>query len=243
MPSNHIAANRPDPSATPARADRAPPRVAPRKPHGFHMKLRALHRYSSILIGAFAFAHITNHLVALNGVSSHIAFMELARHVYRQPIVESVLLLCVAFQAASGLWFVIHGWRQRRGLVPWLQALSGAYLALFLAVHVGAVLYGRVVLHLDTNFYYAAAGLHVPPNGFFFAPYYFIAVLALFTHIACAVYWRLGATARQTPTVMIGLPMLIGACTALLIVMSLAGKLQPVDVPAKYKATYAHHDG
>jgi hypothetical protein len=28
-----------------------------------------------------------------------------------------------------------------------------------------------------------------------------------------------------------------------LLVLSLAGKLHPVEVPAKYKATYARHEG
>jgi hypothetical protein len=34
--------------------------------------------------------------------------------------------------------------------------------------------------------------------------------------------------------------MLFGSVVSLLIVLSLAGKLQPVEVPAKYKDTYAH---
>jgi hypothetical protein len=33
---------------------------------------------------------------------------------------------------------------------------------------------------------------------------------------------------------------LVGGAVSLLIVLSLAGKLQPFGVPAKYKATYAH---
>ncbi len=75
------------------------------------MKLRTLHRSSALLIGVFAIAHITNHLVSLMGIPSHIAFMEVARHVYRQPMLEGLLLLCVVFQFASGPWFVVLGWR------------------------------------------------------------------------------------------------------------------------------------
>ncbi len=207
------------------------------------MNLRALHRSSAILIGAFAVAHIANHLVSLIGIPSHIAFMEVARRVYRQPFVEVLLLMCVAFQIASGLWFVLRNWRTRRGPIAWLQALSGAYLALFLIVHVCAVLYGRAVLKLDTNFYYAAAGLHVSPFERFFAPYYFMAVLALFTHLACAAYGHRGGAVRKRRILVIVLPMLVGSGVSLLIVLSLAGKLQPVEVPSKYKATYVHQDG
>jgi len=207
------------------------------------MNLRTLHRTSAFVIAAFACVHLTNHLVSLLGVPSHIAFMEGARKLYRQPVVEVLLLSCVAFQVASGLWFVIRGWRQRQGGVAWLQAISGAVLVFFLLVHVGAVLYGRTVLHLDTNFYFAAAGLHVPPNQFFFAPYYFLAILALFTHLGCAAYWHLQAASVPSRRLAVALPVLVGAVVSLLIVLSLAGKIQPVDVPEKYKATYTRQDG
>ena len=207
------------------------------------MHVRSLHRTSAIVIGAFACLHLANHLASLVSISSHVAFMEAARRLYRQPLVESVLLACAAFQVCSGMRLVIRGWRRRVGFVAWLQAGTGMYLALFLLVHLGAVLYGRAVLQLDTNFYYAAAGLHVPPNQFFFAPYYFLAFLALFTHLGCAAYWRLRPISARAKVAVLALPMLVGGAASLLIVLSLAGKLQPVDVPAKYKATYARQDG
>ncbi len=202
------------------------------------MTLRTLHRTSAMLIAAFACLHIANHLASLSSVSSHIAFMQAARLIYRQRVVEAMLLACVAIQIATGLRFVIHRWKQRRGLIPWLQAISGAYLTFFLLVHVGAVLYGRTVLNLDTIFYFAAAGLHVPPNQFFFAPYYFLGVFALFTHLGCAAYWTLPATNRTARVLAVTLPMLVGGVVSLLIVLSLAGMLQPVEIPAKYKAAY-----
>jgi hypothetical protein len=74
-------------------------------------------------------------------------------------------------------------------------------------------------------------------SSFFFAPYYFFAVLALFTHVGCALHRR--ARPGTARTLAIVLPVAAGAVTALLIVLSLAGMLQPLDVPAKYKATYA----
>lgn len=207
------------------------------------MPLRALHRTSAILLVAFAGLHIANHLWSLAGVASHIEFMEAARSIYRRPGVEAVLLSCVAFQAVSGLWFVVRGWKHRRGLVPWLQAMSGAYLAFFFLVHVGAVLYGRSALHLDTNFYFAAAGFHVPAGQLFFAPYYFLAVLALFTHLGCAAYWLFETAPRHLRALSVAIPIVVGGVVSLLIVMSLAGKFQPVEVPAEYKATYMRAGG
>lgn len=202
------------------------------------MNLRTFHRTSAILIVIFASVHITNHLTSLFGVSTHIAFMDVARKVYRLKLVEVILLSCVLFQLISGLWFVIVSWKQRQGAVAWAQAISGAYLAFFLLVHVGAVLFGRTVLKLDTNFYYAAAGFHVPPYQFFFAPYYFLAVLALFTHVGCAIHWQLPEQSRLARRFAVWLPATMGGVISLLIVLSLAGMLQPVEIPANYKATY-----
>lgn len=207
------------------------------------MSLRTLHRTSAIVVALFACLHIANHLASLSSISTHIAFMQAARSVYRQPVIESILLFCVSCQVVSGISFVIRGWKQRRGLLPWLQAISGGYLAFFFVVHVGAVMFGRAVLDLDTNFYFAAAGFHVPPYQFFFAPYYFFAVLALFTHIGCAAYWRLQPSSRAARGIAVGVPMLVGGVISLLVVVSLAGLLQPVEVPAKYKAPFVRKTG
>jgi hypothetical protein len=211
--------------------------------HGVHQRagtsdrshvtlLRAVHRSSAMFIAAFALAHLANHLVALSSIGAHIAFMETLRTVYRHGLVEAVLLSCVTIQVLSGAWLVLRRWNQRKGA-------SGAYLAFFLLIHVSAVLFGRSALGLDTNFYFAAAGFHVPPYQYFFAPYYFLAVLALFTHLGCAAYWRVGPRPPAARMLALALPMAVGSVIALLIVLSLAGLLRPVDVPAKYKATYA----
>lgn len=202
------------------------------------MGLRQWHRGSAMVIVVFAALHIVNHLVALSGVAAHTAFLESARQVYRQPVVEAALLACVLFQAGSGLMLLVRGWRTRHGVVPWLQALSGAYLAFFLLAHVSAVLLARGVLDLDTNFYFAAAGMHVPPFQFFFVPYYFLAVTALFTHVGCAAYWLIAPGWRRARWLVVASSMLGGATVALLLVLLLAGKLVPVDVPAAYRATY-----
>ena len=76
------------------------------------------------------------------------------------------------------------------------------------------------------------------PFQFFFAPYYFFAVVALFNHLGCAAYWHLQSRPRPTRVLVIALPAVVGAVVSLLVVLSLAGALFPVDVPAKYKASY-----
>lgn len=201
------------------------------------MNLRRLHRLSACVIAVYALVHIANHLVGLQGVAAHIAFMKSARAVYRAGAVEAVLLAAVLVQLMTGLAAIVRGWRERHGFVPWLQAGSGAYLAFFLLNHVGAVIYGRST-GLDTNFYFAAAGLHVPPFAYYFAPYYFLAVLALFSHLGCALYWQLHASGSRARALALALPMALGAIVALLIVLAMAGAFFHVVVPDNYKLTF-----
>ena len=185
--------------------------------------IHTLHRLSACLIGLFIVVHLLNHLLALGGIDAHIAFMESFRRLYRQPGVEIALLFCVLFQVCSGVFFIKRRWGQRQGFFERLQAVSGGYLAFFLLNHVGAVLFGRAS-DLDTNFYFAAAGIHVSPFQYFFVPYYFLAVLAIFCHVACAFHWltreRLALHIRNRLGYLI---ICAGAGLSLTIVTSLSG--------------------
>ncbi|MDN2701505.1 hypothetical protein O0881_05770 [Janthinobacterium sp. SUN100] len=202
------------------------------------MSIRKFHRLSACVLAAYILLHLVNHLMAIAGAHAHIAFMEATRPLYRHAVVESVLLACVLFQCGSGIWMVLRGWKKRCGFVAWLQAGSGIYLALFLLFHVGAVLFGRAALKLDTNFYYAAAGFVLMPYELFFAPYYFFAVYALFTHLGCAAYWQVEAHSPMVRRLAIGVPAGVGLVVALLINLALAGMLHPLDIPAKYLTIY-----
>jgi hypothetical protein len=201
------------------------------------MSLRQLHRATAVVITVYAAVHIANHLAALKGIEAHIAFMRAARTVYRAGVVEWVLLAAVSVQVATGITALVRGWREREGFVPWLQAGSGAYLALFLLNHVGAVLYGRSV-GLDTNFHFAAAGLHVHPFQYYFAPYYFLAVLALFLHLGCALYRQCEHRGERVHVLALAVPALVGAVVSIAIVLAMAGAFYPVSIPDQYKATF-----
>ncbi|MFN4119034.1 hypothetical protein [Acidovorax sp.] len=197
----------------------APSRVGRSSP-----ALRSLHRASAMVLALFITAHVLGHLAGVASAAAHQAVLEALRGIYRQPVVEGVLLACVVFQGGSGLTLLWRGWRQRRGAVAWLQAASGAYLALFLLIHVTAVLVARQN-GVDTNLQFAAAGLRTPPQHWFFGPYYFLAVLALCTHAGCALYWNLPYRCRAT--VLAG-AMVLGTLLAATLVAMLAGGLEGV---------------
>ena len=201
--------------------------------------LHAIHRLAAGAIGLYALFHLANHLVALGGVERHVAFMQGVRQIVRIPAIEALLLLCVAIQFGSGLYFVARRWGQRRARFDRLQALSGLYLAFFLLVHVASVLYGRVVLALDTNFYFAAAGLHIGPYPAFFVPYYGLAVVALVTHVACAFRYLAAGRLRPVTRDRIVHASVVGAAVlASLIVATFSGAFYPITIPLEYAATF-----
>lgn len=149
--------------------------------------LTAGHRLSGLVLAVFTAGHLGNHLLALHSIAWHQRGMTLLRLGYRQPLVETLLLVAVLWQLGSGLVLV-----RRRGprATGWgrVQVYSGLYLAFFLLIHVGAVLAGRYLQHVDTDFYFAARGLNTAPLYWFFVPYYLLAVGAIFGHLAAAHY-------------------------------------------------------
>jgi hypothetical protein len=198
---------------------------------------RSVHRALATIMIFFAAAHMANHLAGLASASSHIALMDRLRVVYRAPAIEVGLLACVAMHALSGLVLLRRGWNSRSGAIAWLQGASGGYLGIFLLIHVAAVLYGRWVLGIDTNFYLAAAGLHVSPARYFFGPYYFFAVISLFVHIGCALSRHIG---RSSPSrgIIVAAFTGAGAVASVLVVASLMGAIHAYTVPQRYLATF-----
>lgn len=205
--------------------------------------LRRIHRGSALAVGAYALVHLANHPAALLGVERHIAFMDAVRQVTRLPAVEALLLGAVIVQLASGLRLVMGRPRaprpSPRPLMARLQAMSGLYLAFFLVVHVSSVMVGRTVLGLDTNFYFAAAGLLVAPYYLFFVPYYGLAVAALVLHLACATRRLLPPGAAPAWGRRIGYAGIVGGVVlAALIVAAFSGVFHPIALPPAYLATF-----
>ena len=148
------------------------------------MKTRQIHYFSGIFISLFISVHLLNHLAAVVGISEHIAYMNKFRQVYRNPVVEYLLLLSVILQIISGIQLFFKKRQQVQNLFEKIQIWSGLYLAMFFIIHISAVLAGRFVLQLDTNVYFGIAGMNTFPFNLFFIPYYFLAILSYFGHIA-----------------------------------------------------------
>lgn len=204
-----------------------------------NLRLRRLHGLLGMVIGTFLVLHIGNHLVGITGTGPHLATMSVLRQIYRHPVAETVLLAVIAAQITLGAIFI---WRSRGkalGQIAKLQLASGAYLAFFLIVHVSSVLGGRIVLGLDTNYFFAAAGYRQLATALFFIPYYFLAVLAVFTHLGCAAYWLAWRDDGQLSRRLLASATAAGLLVSLLITLSLAGLLYHVEIPPAYLQTYS----
>ncbi|WP_460675440.1 hypothetical protein [Hymenobacter coalescens] len=146
------------------------------------------------------------------------------------------MLLAVAGQILTGLrLYRASRGQPQRALAPRIQVFSGLYLAFFLLVHTGAVLAGRTLLGLDTNLYFAAAGINTFPFSLFFVPYYLLAVTAVFLHVASLHYQkgvsRWGEASARRQAVGVGA---VGLLAGLLMLYAMTNRLQGLPIPPDY---------
>lgn len=147
--------------------------------------MKLIHYYTGLTLAVFIGFHLLNHLLILHSEALHIKFMKSARKIYRNRIVESLLLVAVLVQVISGITLVILKWNKVENYFDRIQITSGLYLSFFLLNHLLAVLRGRYKLKMDTNLYYGAGVMNMWPQKLFFIPYYSFAILSFFFHVAC----------------------------------------------------------
>jgi hypothetical protein len=199
------------------------------------MTVKKLHYISGLTIAIFVGLHLFNHLCSIFGANKHIEMMNLLRVFYRNIFVESILLIAVLVQIISGLKLF---WANRKTTISNFEKLhiySGLYLAIFFIIHLSAVLGGRLVLHLDTNFYFGVAGLNTFPFNLFFIPYYGLAIFAFFGHIAAIHNKKVSRNILGlTPSVQAKTILIVGVCLVLIIFYGLTNGFRGVEIPKDY---------
>lgn len=148
------------------------------------MNKRTFHLFSGIVISVFVVLHLSNHMFSVLDAEKHIEVMDALRNFYRNIFIEIILLASVAFQIYSGLILFMSARKSANDFFSKLHIWTGLYLAIFFVIHLSAILAGRWILKLDTNFYFGAAGINTFPLSLFFIPYYIFAILSFFGHIA-----------------------------------------------------------
>lgn len=199
------------------------------------MSIKKIHYISGLTITIFIGLHLFNHLISVLGAKAHIELMDVLRIFYRNIVVETILLIAVLVQIISGLKLFFSKRKLENSPYEKLQIWTGLYLAFFLVIHVGAVLTGRYLLHLDTNFYFGVAGLNTFPFNLFFIPYYCLAIIAFFGHIAAIHYQKmknkiLGFSVRQQSKLIL----IIGIVLTAIILFGLTNGFSGVEIPNEY---------
>lgn len=188
--------------------------------------IKKIHYISGITLSVFIAVHLFNHFFAIAGPESHIKVMEVLRKVYRHPLIETFLFLAVVFQVITGIRLAYK--RRASSTAEKIQVGSGLYLAFFLIAHVGAVVSGRYVENLDTNFYYGAVGMNFNPAYFIFVPYYFLAVVAISFHVAAIHYLKTGG---RKVALSIGM---VGVAAAFIIILAYTDHFRGRQMPDEY---------
>ncbi|RQO65976.1 hypothetical protein DBR43_27410 [Pedobacter sp. KBW06] len=197
--------------------------------------MKPIHYISGLILTIFIGLHLSNHFYSIISADKHIEVMTMLRNFYRNPFVETVLLFSVFIQIISGISLFK---RSRKTAITGFEKLhlwTGLYLAIFLTIHLSAVFTGRFFLHLDTNFYFGVAGLNSFPFNLFFIPYYGLAIMSFFGHIASVHHKKMKYRIFYlTPNQQAKSILIFGLVLTLLIFYGLTNRFQGVQIPADY---------
>lgn len=200
------------------------------------MSIKKIHNLSGIILSIFIGLHLLNHAWSIFGITKHIEMMNALRTVYRNIFIETLLLSAVFMQIVSGLKLFVASRKKAKTRFEQLQIYSGLYLAFFFIIHLSAIWAGRFLLKLETNFYFGVAGLNTFPFNLFFIPYYGLAILAFWGHIAAIHNKKMtqhifGLSPNQQSMVIL-LFALVSTC---IIFYGLTNHFMGVEIPKAYE--------
>jgi succinate dehydrogenase/fumarate reductase cytochrome b subunit len=196
--------------------------------------MRTFHKLNAILLVVFIFFHLANHLSGMLGIVVYDNVQSTFRLVYRQPLIEFVLLASITLQLLVGAKLLIKSLRRRRpvGFWPWAQHLSGGVFFLFMVQHLFSFVMSRWYFDLDTTFYWPASVMSGPPFIYYFVPYYFLGVFAVIAHVGVAVRYALMRHKRVAIANKMGIGiMLLGAIVSAAILPVISGAYFAIDLP------------
>lgn len=205
------------------------------------MTVKSLHRGLSVLLVLFVPLHLIGHLAGLGGQDSFDRVQALLRPLYRNPVVEPVLIAAFLAQAGLGLWLLAQrgrkGWRP--GLMRW-QSLSGLIVALFVLQHIPAMLAARHIAGLDTNFWWPASVASTLPFALYFWPYYVAGIAAFSLHLGIGLSMVLRRRGKvQAAGRVVTASAAMGVALGLAILAGISGQVHPVHLPREWQAYLA----
>ncbi len=196
--------------------------------------MERLHKVSAGFVFVFLCLHFANHLVGLLGIDAYSQFMDAARLAYRHPVVEMAVLLAFMVQMISGIPLIREIWAKKKDFVHQLQALSGLIMLIFILIHVAWIAIGRLILHIDTNFYYVAALTTHSGWRYMVCAFLGAGVFSLFVHFGCIAFDIYKKTNRAVGYLLLLTITGGGGYVTWLLIRMYAGEIYPIHVPAEY---------
>lgn len=195
------------------------------------MTWELVHRLNALIIGVFIVCHLGVHLLAVASPEAHSDGLAYMRQFYFDPRYEIVLLASVFLQVYSGYaeltLYGKSGWRLVRNI-------SGAYLIMFMVIHVGMVLYARHITFVPTDFHWVAGSIARDPTQYFIATFYGLGVFSVFGHMIAvlAMAWT------KMPRKVLAISWALGIATTGLIVFSFSGVFYQIVLPDESSAGF-----
>jgi hypothetical protein len=169
------------------RSDNSVPAVLAPRP--IPAPLRVAHGVSALaIVMIFLTLHIANHLTFPAGEGTYNAVMKVFRHVYRNDILQPLVVALFLFQVGTGLFFVWRLTAEPSDRFRTFQIASGVYLAFYVLGHMDSVfIFARTYLGIDTGWGFATGaptGLVKDPWNIRLVPHYGLAAFFVLAHLA-----------------------------------------------------------
>jgi hypothetical protein len=169
------------------RSDNGVPAVVAPRP--VPAPLRVAHGVSALaLVTIFLALHITNHLMFPAGKGTYDAVMKVFRHVYRNDILQPLVVALFLFQVGTGLFFVWRLTAAPSDRFRTFQIASGVCLAFYVLGHMDSVfIFAWTYLGIDTGWDFATGaptGLVKDKWNIRLVPHYWLGAFFVLAHLA-----------------------------------------------------------
>jgi hypothetical protein len=155
-----------------------------------HRRLAVAHGVSALaILLLFVGPHIGNHLAGFWNGSVHIEIMSAARHVYRDDIVQPILLALIGFQILSGTALVRRRMRMPSDILGTVQTMCGVYIGVYFLAHMTAVFAARHA-GIDTNWTWLTRqnnSMIGSLSNLRLIAHYWMGPIAIVAHVACGL--------------------------------------------------------
>ena len=169
----------------------------------WYRRLTVAHGVSALaILLLFVAPHLLNHLAGFWSGSVHVAIMNVVRRVYRNDMVQPVLLALIGFQILSGTALVRRRMTMPSDIIGTVQTMCGAYIGVYFLAHMTAVFAARHA-DIDTNWIWLTRtndSMLASLLKLRLIAHYWVGPIAIVAHVACGLRWILLQHRVSAPT-------------------------------------------